>query len=146
MPNAAIYSAFELIPGLWREHWNWDQEYCAHFKVCVCVCVCVCVGKAGEDVRDGESTITEGGWDSGKGVEMGECVGMLQDMCDKVVVVVVVIDVHYLGGMREPVTNQTTIGDESVGGWVHGCKRAWMSARVYGLLVCSHGLSARVCA
>ena len=51
------------------------------------------VGNVSEGVRDGESTITEAGWDSGDGVEMGDCVGVLQDMCDKVAVVVVVIDV-----------------------------------------------------
>ena len=38
----------------------------------------LCVDNAGEGVRDGEST--EGGWNLGEGVDIGECVGVFQGM------------------------------------------------------------------
>ena len=38
----------------------------------------LCVDNAGEGVRDAEST--EGGWNLGEGVDIGECVGVFQGM------------------------------------------------------------------
>ena len=68
--NAVIDSAFELIPGLRREHWQSDHE-CTHTGIKECMWVMWVWVYATVGVR-------KKGWTSGEGVNMGEWLGKFQ--------------------------------------------------------------------